>query len=226
MFVDGYVTLSNGSGIPEDIGPNGKNLYTADQLAGKTTMRWAQAFCNTESANKVTGTCTTAGTSTVRSSTNVTWSALGGTSTQSNGFNTAEILSTRTDVTGTTTINGNSYEVINKNYIRISSPHTTDSTVYTRAADTTSALVYSQYLAPNDSSAANNTGTSSSTYTDAQVYYIVVWLSENGHNQTTGATNASSVQNDFFRGNVTFVSAQGSEVTATFVGHTRVTPNT
>ena len=228
MFLDGYVTLSGGSGLPEDIGPNtnAKQLYTADQLSGKTTMRWAQAFCNAETNNKVTGTCTTGGNSTVRASSTIAMTALGGTSTQSNGFNPTEILTTRTEVTGTASINGNDYEVIDTNYIRISTPHTTASTAYKRADDTTSALVYSQYLTPNDDSDTNNTGTSSSTYTDAQVYYIVVWLSENGHNQTTNATNASTTSTGFFTGNVTFVSAQGSEVTATFSGHTRVTPNT
>ena len=53
-----------------------------------------------------------------------------------------------------------------------------------------------------------------------------MWLSENGHNQTQGATDASAELTNFFQGNVTFISAQGSEVTATFSGHTRVNPNT
>lgn len=246
MFVDGYVTLSGGSGNPADIGPTvsgGKGLYTADQLSGKTTMRWAQAFCKSGTDNIVTE-CTTAGSSTVRSTATVSMSQLGVSPTaKADGFNVDEILSQRAEVTGNTSINGNSYEVINKNYIRVSSPHTYGVTAYTRANDTTSALVYSQYLDALDDKTTNDAGdsydanlTTSGTndaYVDSQVYYIVVWLGENGHNQTvnqpTGnntTANASTSLTNFFQGNVTFVSAQGSEVTATFAGHLKVTPNT
>lgn len=217
MFLDGYVSLSGGSGTPADW-----TNYT--QNTDKTTMRWAQAFCSAEANNKVT-TCTTAGNSTVRASATIAMPALGGASTQNSGLNTAEIKTAKADVVGTANINGNSYEVINSNYIRVSD-HTIGSTAYTRVKDTTSALVYDQYLEANDNNAANNTGTSSSTYTDAQVYYIVVWLSENGHNQTSGAVGAAATTNEFFKGVVTFISAQGSEVTATFSGHSKVAPNT
>ena len=221
MFVDGYVTLTNGSGTPED--------YSYRAGNNPTTMRWAQAFCSTEADGKVTE-CTTGGTTTVRASnaSSLSWSALGGDSTKSNGLNTVEIKSTRADVTAPAAegavIQGNNYEAIKINYIRVSD-HGTNAP-YTRASDTTSALVYSQYLDANDNNATNNTGTSSSTLTDTQVYYIVVWLTENGHNQTAGATDAATSTSEFFKGNVTFVSAQGSEVTATFVGHQKVTPNT
>ena len=187
-------------------------------------MRWAQAFCATENAGKVTA-CTTAGNSTARGTPAISFTALGGASTQGNGLNTAEIKSARADVTPTQanwpTIQGNKYEVINRNYIRVSD-HAANSYSYDRAVDTTSALVYSQYLAPSDNNAANNTGTSSSTFTDAQVYYIVVWLSETGTNQTVGATGAAASANNFFQGSVTFVSSQGDEVTATFSGYTEV----
>lgn len=215
MFLDGYVSLNGGSGTPEDYAN-----YT--QNTAKTTMRWAQAFCSTETSGKVTA-CTTAGNSTVRAATTISMTALGGTTTQTSGLNTAEIKTAKADVVGTAVINGNSYEVINTNYIRVSD-HAVGSTTYDRATDTTSALVYDQYLDANDNNGTNNTGTSSSSYTDAQVYYIVVWLSENGHNQTAGATGAATTSTDFYQGNVTFISAQGSEVTATFSGHTRVTP--
>ena len=217
MFLDGYVSLSGGSGVPADWTAYTKNT-------AKTTMRWAQVFCSSESSGKVTN-CTTAGNSTVRASTTISMPALGGTSTQGSGLNTAEIKTTKSDVVGTATINGNSYEVINKNYIRVSD-HAIGSTAYSRANDTTSALVYDQYLNANDNNVNNNTGTSSGSYTDAQVYYIVVWLSENGHNQTAGATGAATATSGFYQGSVTFISAQGSEVTATFAGHTKVTPNT
>ncbi len=221
MFLDGYVTLSGGSGVPAD--------YTAT-TANKTTMRWAQVFCSTESSNLVTA-CTTAGDSTVRSTNKITFAALGGTGVKTDSLNKGEIKSARDDVVyaqdnaNAAQIQGNKYEVIKQNYIRVSD-HVAGNYIYKRASDTTSALVYNQYLDANDGKSENNSGTSSTTFKDAQVYYIVVWLSENGHNQTQGATDASAELTNFFQGNVTFISAQGSEVTATFSGHTRVNPNT
>lgn len=247
MFVDGYVTLTGGSGIAEDL-PTGftwtkeNTTVTADYTP--TTMRWAQAFCITEENNKVTK-CSTGNKidntvySTLRtdnSSSAVEIAALGLSNTaKADGENLAEILFKEEEITGTTTVNNNSYKIIAKNYIRMSK-HTTGSTTYTKAVngttsttvhdDTTSALVFNQFLNANDGNANNNTGTSATAMTDAQVYYIVVWLSENGHNQTAGATNASTSATDFYSGNVTFITAQGTEVTATFAGHTRITPDT
>ena len=227
MFVDGYVTLSGGSGVSVD------HTYTKNTTG--TTMRWAQAFCTAEDAGVVTA-CSTAGNSTVRidaDATAIAYTALGGASTQNNGTNTAEIKTTRADVvnaqtaTNAAVINGNKYEAINKNYIRVSD-HTLDSYKYNRTDDTTSALVYNQYLTANPTKAAAQTGTSSSTYTYSQVYYIVVWLTENGKNQTVGSgnTNVPTSNLNFFKGNATFITAQGNEVTATFSGHTRVAPDT
>ena len=221
MFLDGYVTLSGGSGTAVDYTATGSN---------KTTMRWAQVFCSTEASNLVTA-CTTAGKSTIRSTDDFSFAALGGTTVKTDGLNKGEIKTVSSDVVyaGTSenaaVIKGNKYDVIKQNYIRVSD-HAAGNYSYKRVNDITSALVYNQYLEPNDNNKENNTGTSSGTYTDAQVYYIVVWLSENGHNQTQGATGASENLENFFQGNVTFISAQGSEVTATFSGHTRVTPNT
>lgn len=221
MFLDGYVTLSGGSGTAVDYTATGSN---------KTTMRWAQVFCSTEASNLVTA-CTTAGKSTIRSTNDFSFAALGGTTVKTDGLNKGEIKTVSSDVVyaGTSenaaVIKGNKYDVIKQNYIRVSD-HAAGNYSYKRVNDITSALVYNQYLEPNDNNKGNNTGTSSGTYTDAQVYYIVVWLSENGHNQTQGATGASENLENFFQGNVTFISAQGSEVTATFSGHTRVTPNT
>ncbi len=221
MFLDGYVTLSGGSGTAVDYTATGSN---------KTTMRWAQVFCSTEASNLVTA-CTTAGKSTIRSTNDFSFAALGGTTVKTDGLNKGEIKTASSDVVyaGTSenaaVIKGNKYDVIKQNYIRVSD-HAAGNYSYKRVNDITSALVYNQYLEPNDNNKGNNTGTSSGTYTDAQVYYIVVWLSENGHNQTQGATGASENLENFFQGNVTFISAQGSEVTATFSGHTRVTPNT
>lgn len=227
MFVDGYVTLTGGSGSPTD--------YTTSP----TTMRWAQAFC-TETAGVLTS-CTTAGASTARQTETFSFNALG-TGTQ---HDTTEILDTFAGVTGVTditadtnkgTIQGNKYALINTNYIRVSN-HTAGAG-YTQSADVTSALVYNQYLAANDNDANNNEGGDSNdsntttdgnqAYVDTQIYYIVIWLSETGTNQTAGSggTNVPSTVASFFQGTVTFVSAQGSEVTSRFNGWTAVTPDT
>ena len=230
MFVDGYVTLTNGSGTPAD--------YTSVN-GNATSMRWAQAFCSTETkvdGKDVVTACTTAGNSTVRSTNTITlkspikvsndypYTTLGGTATQSNGLNNGtngEIITVRdnavypaTDTTNAATIKGNKYEVIKHNYIRVSDHLYTDTT-YVRSQDITSALVFNQYLEASDGNTGNDKGTSSSTYTDAQVYYIVVWLTENGHNQTAGAAGAASSANNFFQGTATFLSAEGKEVSAT-----------
>ena len=128
------------------------------------------------------------------------------------GFNNSNIKTS--SVTGTGYIQGNSYDIINTNYIRISdhAPETT----YDRTRDVTSALVFNQYL---DAAGGNK---------PSETYYIVVWLSETGYNQTAGAEGVTTGGEggtsalSFFSGNVTFNSAQGSEVTATFNGYTAV----
>ena len=133
---------------------------------------------------------------------------------------TAQILKKFNGTGGITTkamIAGSEYDVINTNYIRISD-HNTSSTNYTRTADVTSALMFNEFLSPKDGT-TNPTGGSSATYTDSQVYYIVVWLSETGTNQTI--TDAED-RVGFFNGVVKFISAQGSEVTATFTDYTSV----
>ena len=215
MFIDGYVTLTGGSGNP------------TDDSTSPTTMRWAQVFCS-ETSNVVTS-CTTAGTATARqsNSSGFTWTALG--SNASSQLDSAEIktaFSGTGGVTATATISGNSYPVINTNYIRISK-HTANAT-YKQQTDVTSALVYNQYMDPNDANANNNNGDSDSNFGDAQVYYIVVWLTETGYNQTVGSggTNVPATTNNFFQGIVSFTTSQGSEVTSTFAGYTAVTPDT
>lgn len=232
MFLDGYVTLTGGSGVPEDYvldnpttqGTNERQWkYSAS--GAETTMRWAQVFCSAETNGKVSN-CTTAGSTTARTDSVVSIAKLGGTDVANSGLNTGEIKDAIGDVTTTTNINGNPYRVINKNYIRVSDHLATDTT-YNRTEDITSALVFNQYLEANDNDATNNTGNSSTaTFTDAQVLYIVIWLSENGHNQTAGSTGTGVNATAFYQGKVTFISAQGSEVTATFADHVRVTPDT
>lgn len=220
MFVDGYVTLTGGSGSP------------TDYPTSPTTMRWAQVFCS-ESSNNLSS-CTTAGTATARqtNTTGFTWTALG--SNTSSQHDTAEIKTAYTGtngVTGSATISNGSYNVIKTNYIRVSMNPAASG--YVPANDVSSALVYSQFLQPNDNVSGNNDGSSSApgsgtSYTDAQVYYIVVWLSETGTNQTAGSGGARvpSSATDFFQGRVTFVTANGREVTSQFNGYTRVTPDT
>lgn len=214
LFVDGFVTLTGGSGTSKDV------------TTATTTMRWAQVFC--KETNNVLSSCTTEasanknGTATTRTATAITWNALG--SNQTSTFDTNEIK--ESGVTGVYTINANNYNLINTNYIRISK--------YTKPAsgrsytnnDITSALVFNQYLTANDNNANNNDGDSSNTYTDSQVYYIVIWLSETGTNQTIGSgeENVPTSGINFFQGNVTFISAQGHEITATFNNYTAVTP--
>lgn len=215
MYFDGYVTLTGGSGEPTD--------YTTWGSTTATTMRWAQAFCTETSGNLAS--CTTAGTSTARQTdaTGFTWTALGsGTTSQ---LDTAEIIDAYASATKSATIQGNPHTIINKNFIRVSK-HT--GTGYVQATDITSALVYNQFLSPKDESTANDTGDSSTTFTDAQVYYIVIWLSETGTNQTAGSGVASTPAStdNFFQGTVTFISAQGSEVTSRFGDYVAVTPDT
>ena len=158
------------------------------------------------------------------------------------GLNTTQIKTTFTDVTKSGTIAGNSYDIINTNYIRVSdhiltAPGVAEATEsFDRKNDVTSALVFNQRIDPKGTKNTDDTtivptaaaSDSDSKYTDGQVYYIVVWLTETGKNQTAGQDGVttggeggtSGIQ--FFKGTVTFVSAQGSEVTATFSNYASV----
>ena len=231
MYLDGYVTLTGGSGTIADTTAADYTNLTGES-AVRTTMRWAQAFC--KGTDNTLTSCTTAGkTTTGATGTGVgfteDWStiekaaeALSATS----GFNREQIKKTADTITATGTFSSNSYDIINTNYIRISD-HAIEGDApalsYTRSQDNTSALVYNQFLSP--AVTGNTVGTTTDSdeeLTDAQVYYIVVWLSETGKNQTVGAEGAATATNEFFKGTVYFASAQGSEVTATFSGYTAV----
>lgn len=246
MFLDGYVSLTGGSNataskIPED---TTADMWTKLQEADtKTTMRWAQVFC-TGTDNQLTS-CTTKGKSTTRATgakgISTDWEALG-IDTANDAANTGSIGFARSQIktsgiTADGTISGNTYPIVNTNFIRISdhkSVATGDDAStdrYTRTDDITSALVFNQRIDPKgtgtpvDATAANSDSTM--TYTDSQVYYIVVWLAETGKNQTAGNTDVTTGAADgtglsFFKGTVAFSSAQGSEVTATFSGYTAV----
>ncbi|MEE3342655.1 MAG: hypothetical protein VZS44_01025 [Bacilli bacterium] len=215
MFVDGYVALAGGSGTPVDITPaaNAKN---------PTTMRWAQVFKQGGNADNISH-YSTAGTQYL--SVNHEEAAMSINSIDSSdptGFNRDNIKTSTGIITANgATISGNRYDAVGTNFIRISEHNVVDGVVdasnFTRTADLTSMLVINQQLAPKNDP---------STY-DKIVYYFVVWLSENGHDQTATSTTGSdtlvATQNsNFFNGVVKFISAQGSEVTATFSGYTAV----
>ena len=254
MYLDGYVTLTGGSAMPTDVpaftksGENYTPITDASTRKWKnitpslatgaevvpTTMRWAQVFCHgTDNQLK---DCTTAGTTTTGATGVAAWGKIQSTSDET-GHNTTQIRYTGDDVVSDGTISGNTYDIIDTNYIRISD-HSATASGYTRTADVTSALVFNQFIAPkqNTDKADTTSQDSGETLPDAQVYYIVVWLSETGTNQTAGATTdgtnaipgvpSKDDALNFFYGTVTFLSAQGSEVTATFSNYAAVRPNT
>ena len=224
MFTDGYVALTGGSGAAAD--------YTyGSESKNKTTMRWAQVFksssqpdtdATTETGDKYR--YTTSGTQVLgkgsgesRSINSLDANA----KTDTTGHNTSNILTTQEAVSDETlAISGNKYRTINKNFIRVSDHAKEDSgllsTDFVRSKDITSTLVLSQQLQPS----------TDTTYSKA-TYYFVVWLSETGDKQNpdaaaTGDGAVATQAKNFFNGVVAFVSAQGSEVTATFSGYTAV----
>lgn len=236
VFVDGYVALKGGSGQPTDYttySQTKNNKFASDNLStalagnsteGKnTTMRWAQLI-KTGNSYSTAGDFQLGLTTTEK----VTFTDIG-VATDTNGAlatNVANIRDQYTESTdeednkgiyGSLNINNtgtaNAYRVINKNYIRVSDHNWNDGVneTYTQNDDVTSALVYNHYL--------SDTGDSKS-----RTYYIVVWLTENGANQTAGQEGNPSA-NDFFNGNVKFISSQGNEVSASFQSYARVHSN-
>lgn len=228
MFVDGYVALAGGSGIPTD---------TTSQKKNKTTMRWAQVFTTDSGA-----TYSTAGDQILGDDDEkVTYATLDApTANDATGFNATNIKTSASDVvkaaseSDAVTISENKYATVKTNFIRTSdhtitagNPGTSVDTIesttnpFNRTDDVTSMLVLSQQLQPNDNQAGSGK--------DEVVYYIVVWLSETGTNQTANASTGTGTlattnpaNANFFNGTVAFLSAQGSEVTATFSGYTAV----
>ena len=248
VFIDGYVTLAGGSGTPtdspdvyRDVVKDADGNVTSRELVesnikNSTTMRWAQAFC--EETGGVATSCTTEGKTTtaatksdngVASGITSVWGKVQNTLTTEDdkgelsgvkydygktGFNTRQILTS--GITTKAIVSRSEYDVINTNYIRVSNHDSSKG--YTRADDVTSALVYNEFLEAINAT-ANPTGGSSSTYTDSQVFYIVVWLSETGTNQTV---DSADDRLNFFSGVVKFISAEGNEVSATFTDYTRI----
>ena len=215
MFVDGYTALAGGSGIPTDI-----ETVPTTPTGNNTTMRWAQVFFKDSAYS-------TGGDQTLGTGATVTMTALDAKS-DATGFNADNIKDATSEVVTAkkVTIAGNDYDAVDKNFIRTSNhaitagsegnPPTIDLTTdFTRTNDATSMLVINQQLGAKGSG-------------NVAEYYFVVWLSETGHNQTPEATATSPSEttnpaaNNFFSGIVRFISAQGSEVTATFSGYTAV----
>lgn len=221
MFVDGYVALAGGSGLVTDY------TYSTNPA---TTMRWAQVFKQGEGADNASEFSTAGvqklGVGQDGGDAEMSYGTLDAPNASNpagtTGMNRDNILKTDSEITGSTTISGNSYKVVKTNFIRVSdhaaaSEGTGPAITFDRSRDLTSMLVLSQQLQP--AGASNDK--------DKAVYYFVVWLSETGNNQTAEATPTSSAtanpaKDNFFNGVVTFVSAQGSEVTATFSGYTAV----
>lgn len=239
QFVDGYVALRDKfnikatdiAGLKEKSSTEGTSdtdlVYKTNEgdYAGDVLMRWAQVFC-TETEGTL-NTCSTAGTQNLGTGADVTMTALGNTkdATDQDPYSQKDIrysYEDKTDARGILqdiTISGNPYKAIGTNYIRLSNRvwATEGAQGFDRASDASSALVFNHNIAANSKAE----------------YYVVVWLSETGTNQTAGQTVGADpntvtnpAANQFFNGNVTFVSAQGSEVSATFGGYTRVPSDT
>ena len=231
LFLDGYVSLTGGSGVPTDF-TSWTNLGDDDD---KTTMRWAQVFVSGAKYTTVGRSTTGAGEITddvdIKGVTS-DWDTLAAPDTGSgeglvvNSHNTGNIKTAFGDITSRGDISGSQYDIISRNYIRVSD-HAEGN--YTRTADVSSALVFNQYL---DSASGTK---------PSENLYIVVWLSETGTNQTADSDGDHAFQStdanenekidaneagiDFFAGEVVFNSAQGSEVTATFSGFVSVRSN-
>ena len=215
QFVDGYVSLKGGSGVPTDW-----NSYANGEA---TSMRWAQVFQKLVSAEVKDGEkVTKPAVYNYSTKGDVVLSTLGktaGTVTYATaiedaatGHNEGNIKTAYSQVVTDRTLMGGSvsYPAITSNYIRVSDHAWAASgdETYNRNTDITSALVFNQNVAADS----------------AAEYYIVVWLSETGTDQTadSGETAVPESGLDFFSGNVTFISAQGSEVSATFSSYSRV----
>ena len=196
MFLDGYVTLSSKT-------ETGKST---DLASAGTTMRWAQVF-------KSGNTYSTGGTTTLNADSEKTINSLDNKSDLT-GMSKNMIYASGdgylNTVTDTANFAGNSRDIISTNYIR-TSQHKPDSK-YDRTSDLADALVYDQYLKSTNTQDGKN----------KSELYIVVWLHETGTNQTIDTTGNQEAAKNFFSGTVTFNSAQGGEVSATFSGYTTV----
>ena len=216
LFVDGYITLTDKTTVaPTDV-ESGNWTNLSQEGDKKTVMRWAEVFTTNETTFTTVGHSKTGATGGTGIGTD--WTALDlqeASVTSTSGFYRAALKNS--GVTGTGTISGNTYDIINTNYIRYSDHKVAEGSTdtYSRTSDVTSALVFNQNLAPSDGQAGGS---------DEVVYYFVVWLSETGTNQNPETSDEKPNPNalNFFNGKVYFVSAQGSEVTATFSSYSRV----
>ncbi|MEE3342654.1 MAG: hypothetical protein VZS44_01020 [Bacilli bacterium] len=225
MFVDGYVALAGGSGAATDV-----TAANITPTHNQTTMRWAQVFATgsgTEATYSTGGNVILSATASEAAGSTMSISNLNvptdstTNSTDETGFNPTNVIADGMIGTGAASIGGNPYDAVNRNYIRISDHTVTEGIVdpenFTRENDKTSMLIINQQLGPDDNVAGSGY--------DIVKYYFVVWLSETGTDQTARADAGSLIPTEpdnFFNGIVKFISAQGSEVTATFSGYTAV----
>lgn len=205
IFLDGYVNLTGGS---TGTGTGGSKI----DAASETNMRWAQVFTADGGTTwTVNGTPNLIPGQTANVSNPINPIDL----TFGNGSVLAGDTTSGTDTTLDTTQDLANYQIqdanqlysyISNNYMRTSG-HATGTT-FSRSDDKASSLVYSLRLAAKtDSTEANK----------KQTLYFVVWLTEDGNNQTLNETDAK----DFFTGVVDFISGEGAEVSATFNGYTQ-----
>ena len=187
IFLDGYVTLTGGA-------PGGAT-------STPTTMRWAQVYsADNGTTFTVSGTPALAPGQTTTGITAMDLKFSDGSSITSGTSLTA------LDNSGTTDnyeLGGNNYAFINKNYMRKS----TGVAETLGRSNLDNALVFSQRLAASGDASNYHIAT----------YYIVVWLTETGSDQTL----TSDLTTNFFSGKVDFQSGAGSEVSATFGGYVR-----
>jgi len=197
MFLDGYVNLSGG------LGTDGVKITEG------TNMRWAQVF-KTATGYSISGDLVLANDVNGTVSKNITYA----------DYDQSTVTTVTTEQTrGTYVLNGSDYSYISNNYMRVSLVK--DNNIFTRA-NTESALVYNQYIAPQGTVDNDNNPI------DEIALYFVVWLTETGTDQTPEVPTDSTLVNTdsdptyhFFNGIVVFNSAQGGEVSATFGGFTR-----
>lgn len=199
ILVDGFLTLK---------GPSNTKILDDKEyksINNITAMRWAQIFCNEE--NNEIKTCTTEGYQTLSKGSD-------GTGKISNNndftvkinklnqienieeFNKINIDTNYDSITTKYQKENNTYDIINKNYIRVSdgAENPDQNTEFEAAKDITSALVLNQAINSNEKS----------------TYYIALWLTDT--NKKEIITNES----DYFSGIIKFNSSLGNTIVGSF----------
>ena len=199
ILVDGFLTLK---------GPSNTKILDDKEyksINNITAMRWAQIFCNEE--NNEIKTCTTEGYQTLSKGSD-------GTGKISNNndftvkinklnqienieeFNKINIDTNYDSITTKYQKENNTYDIINKNYIRVSdgAENPDQNTEFEATKDITSALVLNQAINSNEKS----------------TYYIVLWLAD------TNKKEIISNESDYFNGIIKFNSSLGNTIVGSF----------